>query len=606
MMKTMRKMTKLILWFVVLAFVGTIIFAWGMEFSTRRSKQGLISRVNGQDVSIQLFNFLSDQQERQYETNQGEVNEDIRRQIRDQVWEQLINETLLLQEARKRNITVTDKELFEYMRRYPPPEVQQNEAFQTDGNFDYQKYLQALNDPRVSWGPLEALIRPNLSIYKLQDAISNLARVDEEEVKTEFYNKNEQIKIRYIFLLAKDFYNQVDTITREEIEKYYQDHKAEFKQEAQVNLAYVEFPKAITVKDEEEIKSRLEEIRQKALAGADFAELARQYSDDRATALKGGDLGWFEKGAMVRPFEDAVVALKKNQISSLVKTNYGWHIIKLEDRKKEKGKEQFKASHILLRLVLSPEKIEKLRQDAFAFAQSAKVQGFETAVTAQKYSLRQTGFINKNGPIPALGDNPQVLDFAKKGKKGDLSSAIETDLGFYILKIQETKAAGTPDLTDGSVFNLVKATLKLQKAVNLANQKAQKIHQELLSGKPFEQVSQDNQASFDNPGFFSRASFIPRIGNTPEVIGAAFRLNSQNRFSPPIKTPRVIYILEFLERQAPSDSAYLAVQDSLYRTLLGQKKNAVYTSWFDNLKKNAKIEDYREQYFREVSPTTEF
>jgi len=152
MMKAMRKLTKHIMWIVIVAFVGTIIFAWGMEFTSRKQRKGIIASVNGENVELYAFQYYYDQALRQTEKEQGDVDEQTAIQIREEVWNNLVNEILLNQETKKRGIKITDTELYEYLRRYPPRELQEHPAFQTpEGEFDYQKYLQALSDPRVPW-----------------------------------------------------------------------------------------------------------------------------------------------------------------------------------------------------------------------------------------------------------------------------------------------------------------------------------------------------------------------------------------------------------------------------------------------------------------------
>jgi peptidyl-prolyl cis-trans isomerase D len=124
MMKLMRQLTKHILWIVIVAFVGTIIFAWGMEFTSKKQRKGVLASVNGEEIELYTFQYLYDQALRQTEKEQGDVDEQTAYQIREEVWNQLVNEMLLNQEVKKRGIEITDAELYEYLRRYPPKELQ--------------------------------------------------------------------------------------------------------------------------------------------------------------------------------------------------------------------------------------------------------------------------------------------------------------------------------------------------------------------------------------------------------------------------------------------------------------------------------------------------
>jgi peptidyl-prolyl cis-trans isomerase D len=199
MMKIMRKHAKIVIWIVVVVFGGgTVVLIWGaggvdkfVEGLFGREKRGTIVTINGESVHFTVFQYYYDQALRRAEKEQGDVDEQTAYQIREDVWNNLINEMLLNQEGNKRGIQVTDAEMYEYLRRYPPRELQEHPAFQTpEGQFDYQKYLQALSDPRVPWGQVEEMIRPNLRMAKLQQSILSLVRITDEEVQR-YYRERE-------------------------------------------------------------------------------------------------------------------------------------------------------------------------------------------------------------------------------------------------------------------------------------------------------------------------------------------------------------------------------------------------------------------------------
>ncbi|MCJ7577124.1 MAG: SurA N-terminal domain-containing protein, partial [candidate division Zixibacteria bacterium] len=201
MMKAMRKLTKQILWIVIVAFVGTIIFAWGMEFSTKKRKGGILATINGQDVQLTTFQTLYEQALRETEQSKGEVDDQTADQIREDVFNRMVNDVLLQQETKKRGITVTDAETFEYLKRFPPKELMENPAFRTpEGKFDYQKYLQALADPRIPWDQVEPYVRSNLTLSKLQQSVIGLVRVTDEEIRQYYTDDNEKVKVKYLLV----------------------------------------------------------------------------------------------------------------------------------------------------------------------------------------------------------------------------------------------------------------------------------------------------------------------------------------------------------------------------------------------------------------------
>jgi peptidyl-prolyl cis-trans isomerase D len=600
MMKAMRKLTKQILWVVIVAFVGTIIFAWGMEFSARKqSKRGIVVSVNGQDVELLSFQYYYDQALRQAEQEQGDIDEQMAVQIRDQVWEKMVTEILLNQEAQKRGIEITDTELYEYMRKYPPQELQTHPAFQTeDGQFDYQKYLQALSDPRMPWGQVEDMVRPNLKLAKLQQSVLSLVRVTDEEVKRFYQNENEKVKVNYLFVPTYKFQKRDIQISDDEIKAYYQEHKNEYKTEPSANLSYVFFEKKADQEDVEETRQRLLEIKEEIEQGEDFSELAIDYSEDNASAQKGGDLGWFGKGMMVAPFEEIAFSLKPGEISEPVKTKFGWHLIKVEDTRGEGDKKEVKASHILLKISPSDETLDRLKERAEIFADLVRKSDLSDLAQEHDLSVAETGWFVEGKMIPGIGNMPSIHEFAFHNDPGDKSDLFETGRGFYVFEIKERKPAGISPLEE--VNSVIQQKLARIKADSMAYDKAKELYKMIQDGKSLKKVADENDAAvFAETDEFNRTSSIPQIGNLPEFIGTAFSMTEPDQISPPVKTDRGTFIIQLLSRTAVDDSTFAAVKDSVTSVLVQAKQSQAYQDWFAHVREEADIEDYRSEYYRE-------
>lgn len=598
MMKAMRRLTKHIMWIVIVAFVGTIIFAWGMEFTSRKQRTGIIATINGEDIELYAFQYYYDQALRQTEKEQGDVDEQTAYQIREEVWNNLVNEILLNQETKKRGIKITDTELYEYLRRYPPRELQEHPAFQTpEGEFDYQKYLQALTDPRVPWAQVEDLIRPNLRLAKLQQSIISLVRVTDEEVKQFYRDENEKVKVRYLLVPSYQFQKEDIPVSDEEIKAYYQEHKDEFKAEASANLSYVVFEKKPSPADEEETKQRLLEIKDEILQEEDFAELALDYSEDNASAKNGGDLGWFGKGMMVPAFEETAFSLEPKEISEPIKTKFGWHLIKVEDKRGKGEKQEVKASHILLKISPSEETIALLKEEADEFVDQVSKSDFSQMATELNFSVSETGWFTQRGFIPGIGTNSQIDEFAFENKRGKISDVFETGRGFYVFQIKAKRPAGVSSLEE--VRQVIKQELIKVKADSLAYDKAENIFAQIKEGKSLKKTSEENNATFAEPTQFSRNSFIPQVGNPPELIGKAFSLTEPNQISSPVKTNLGTFIIQLVSRFTVNDSLFVAVKDSIVSVLLQKKQSQVYQDWFGQVRKEAEIKDHRSEYFRE-------
>ncbi len=597
MMKTMRKMTHSILWIVIAAFVGTIVFAWGMQFTSRKSKQGVIAVVNGKDIPVQSFQYLYENKLKEAEKKEEEVTDQVTKNLRDQTWTELVDQTLLSQEVKKRDIVVTNKELYEFMKRFPPREIMESEVFQTNGQFDYNKYRQALADQRVPWGQIEDYVRSQLLIAKLQETIIGAVRINDQEVYRKYVDDTQKARVNYIFIPPKEFSTSEIQISPTETEKYFKENSDKFKMEERAVIRFVVLPKNPSKDDEEKTRARILEIRDLITKGEDFAEMAKEYSEDPTTRKNGGDLGWLKKGTTQKPFDEALFALKPGEISEPVKTEQGWHLIKVLEKKKTKGEEELHASHIFLKIEFSEETLTEIKNKIDEFVLTARKVGFDIAASDEKLPVKESGLFVKGSFIPKLGLSEEVNQFVFENKSGKISDPIESQFSFYVVQTKERKPAGIPSLSEAEP--LVKDELLKQKLGELAYQKGMRIYEEIRKGKDFKKVAEESKEKVMDSGEFTRNSSVPGIGQDPEFIGSAFAL-STNQISPPVKTTQGAYLLQLVSKSAVNDSTFQVHSDSLKLELLRRKQSDFYTQWFQNLKKNSKIEDFRNQYYKET------
>lgn len=592
----MRSMTKSIMWIVIAAFVGTIVFAWGMQFSGKKSqKYGVVGIIDGKEIQLTQF-------QRAYQNNLDKVSQDYKEQIpeemlkrvRDNTWENFIFETLMSEQIKKRGIKLTSREVYEYLKRFPPEEIRQAEIFQTDGKFDYNKYVQALADPRIPWGQLEAIVRPQLIMAKLQELIGGAARVSDEEVKKYWIDQNQKVKVDYTFISPDEIPPQLLTVTSDEMTEFYNNNIDLFKLKERAKLEYVIFGIKPSSADEEKVKADILEIKELLDEGEDFASIAEEYSQDEGSASKGGDLGWFGKGDMVEPFEKAAFSLKKGEVSDPVKTQFGWHLIKLYDRKKENGEDKIKASHILLKVNPSEETRESIKSEAEYFSESARKKGFTQVAQEESLEVSQTSSFQKGDFISGLIDaNQQAQEFAFKNKVGEISDPVETNRAFYVFHLLEKLPPGTRPYEQ--VKDVLVNDVRDEKKKQLAFQKAQEIQKEALKINDLKKAARKYEHEVKSTGEFSRDSYIPQF--TPEVIGAAFALTPEHKISPPIKTDKGAYVLDLISKSNIDTTVFAQVEDSLKTEITKQRRIETFQLWYAQLKEKADIKNYLNEYY---------
>lgn len=254
MFEKLRKMIFPIIFIVLFFFVAMIFLQWGLDFSGQGGYSGAnnAGTVNGEAISWnqyqQTYNGLLDQESK---GGQVEVPETRTKQLEQSAWQQLVHDRLVMQQAAKHNIVVTDQEVFAYLLLSPPQYMQQVQAFQTDGKFDYEKYKAGMADPKASpfWASLEPGVRSELTRLKMQESVIQTAQVTESEVKQAFLDDNEKVRVGYVDVPFTKYLSRVPAPTEEAMKKYYDEHKDDYKMEDRAELKVAMVEKSATESD---------------------------------------------------------------------------------------------------------------------------------------------------------------------------------------------------------------------------------------------------------------------------------------------------------------------------------------------------------------------
>lgn len=598
MMTKLREMTFIFIWVLVFAFVGLMVFEWGMNFTGLKGRSNVVGSIEGQKITIQEFQkemqnaYIREKQQTGTEPNEEKMN-----QLRDQVWNSYIQRILYAKEIAKRDIKVTDHELFLQIYNNPTPDVRQNENLQTDGKFDINKYHQALQNPNVDLSGLENYYRFMLPYQKLQDIITAAVMVTEEEVKAEYLAKNQKAKIEYLHIPVSAFIKDSIAVTDQEVENYYNAHKEDFAVEEKRKLNYVLFSTEPSAQDSQKVYNLAEDVKKEALAGTDFAQLADEYSEDPSVKKNHGDLGYFERGRMVKEFSAAAFSGKAGDIVGPVKTNFGLHLIKIWDKKVEKGQEQVHASHILFKFTPSALTLENAQEAAKNFYEMAKDEGFHVTADKLKYEVRQTPEFAKRNYIPAFGVMPSAVKWTFKAEVHDISRVYHAKKGYLVFELAEISPAGYQPFSE--VKEICKNRLVRDKRKEIARQYAEEIQQKLDAGKTFSRVFAEDSRKIivhDSTNEITIDQVIPRIGRSSQIYAAAFSLEP-GKISPLLDTPRGFYFVKVLERTPFDEADYKQKREGIRAQLLNTKRQKFFTEWYENLKDKADIEDNRDQFF---------
>ncbi len=604
MMQTLRKYMKHILWVVVVGFIATIIFSWGMGGFQNRvtgAERGIIGIVDGQEIQAQEFLMAVEQEieSTKSQSNLTDLSEYQIQSIRDEIWELTVQNILFSKEVERLGIQATPQEVVYYMRNYPLEFIQADEQFQTDGQFDMAKYQQALNNPRnyEVWIPVENYLQAILPLQKLQQQVVATVRVTENEIREAYRLNNEKVNAQYLFFDPTQTSLENIDISDSEIESYYRSHREEYREPEKRKIRYVLFENTPSKEDSIETRLDAEDLIARIGNGADFAELAQDYSEDTGSASNGGDLGFFGRGMMVKPFEEAAFSAKINEIAGPIESQYGLHIIQVLERKVENNDTTIHARHILLKYSMSAETYETVNDRAQYFYEEVTGSNgdyFYELAEEEGLTVNETPFFQEGEFVPGIGLSAQINFYAFYEKKDWVSSPMTAGENIVIFQISEIQKPYIQSLDE--VSSSIQRILEDQKRREKAKEDAQQVWEKINDGVPFDEAGEEAGLEVKITGLFTLESSVATVGRDPRFSGTAFQLQT-GEVSPPFEGNRGIYIIKVIERTVISETLFENEKETLKQSLLQEKQQIAYTAWYNDLKEKAQIEDFRNQYF---------
>ncbi|MCK4547983.1 MAG: peptidylprolyl isomerase [Candidatus Eisenbacteria sp.] len=593
MLRDMRAKTKGILWFVVVAFVGSIGLIWGADLlgpggGGQTRDPAIVGCVNGENIYGHIYSRAIEQAFVNYEAERGQrpSTEEETDKVREDAWNGLIADILIAGEIQKRKIKVLDEEVLMQVKNNPPPQIRRMEVFSTDGQFDHAKYLAALQDPRYDWLSLEYHARSQIPRIKLEGEIISSVRVTDAEVREAFARQNEKVKVTYAYLGPSDYLKEEILSTEEDLLAYYDENQEDYRLPDQATLRWVAWPKGASPEDEAVILELLDEIYADLDKGEDFAKLAEIYSDDPGSAENGGDLGFFGRGAMVKEFEDTAFALEVGQVSEPVKTRFGYHIIKLEEKKGD----EVRARHILLELEASRRTIEELWFRSAAFDSLASEMGFTEAAEEQELEVTETKPFSQGSYIPGVGRSTRASRMTFDGPVGDIIGPFDLQDNFVVMEIASRVPSHIQPFAD--IEDRVKRSFETARRLDMARAAIHEIAAKIAGGKTLEQATPSGSIRHGGP--FSETTAAGGITGDPRFIGTAFVL-PEGQISDVIETRTGFVILRVDEKVPFDEDEYAKTGDQLRDRLLMQKQQAAFSIWFNGIYEASKIEDYRDK-----------
>ena len=595
----MRASAKYIWIIIVILFVGGFLLAQtsGLMGTAPVTNTTAVATVNGEDVLASTWYQATQNLEQQQTQQSGRsISLDERDRIADQAYTQLVTDALLRQEYKRRGIIVTDEEITSAAQNNPPPQLMQSPDLQTEGRFDPDKYRRFLGSSVARQEgllyQLEQYYRNEIPKEKLFDQIAADVYIPDTHLWERYKDSHDSAHVSFVVFTPDRVPDSAVKVGDDEVRSYYDAHKKDFDRPGRAQLSIVIIPRSVTPADSAAVRARAAALRGRILAGEKFDDVARAESADSGSAAKGGSLGRNGRGRFVKPFEDAAYALKPGEISAPVLTQFGYHIIRLDERKGD----TLALHHILLRIEQSDAEATATDRKADSLSKMAasgdEPQKLDQAARLLKLPVVRATAVEGSSVTINGQLIPSVGPWAFKGvKPGETSELFDSEEGYYLARLDSLQPSGTRSLDQ--VKGEIRTRLMREKKLTALGTAARNFAK-LASAGSIEDASRLTKIPLQHTGMFTRVTGDPTLGGLPEVIGAAFAL-PVGSVGEPVRSVGAV-VVERVDKRTLADSAAWEAQKAVQRNTeteaLRQQRVRIF---LDNLRQAAKITDRRKQ-----------
>jgi peptidyl-prolyl cis-trans isomerase D len=612
--------------------------------------KGVVAKVGGEDVTVQEVRDTARQMLQQQGAQLGANASILLPFFAQRAADQLIDRQALLSEAQHLGFKATPQEVRDELQhgRY-------SEYFFPGGNFigqtEYENMLQRAN---LTPALFEDNVAKEIMISKLQALITGSASVSDSEIRKEFDKQNTKVKFEYAVLKQDDikkglhptteelkaFYDShqkqyansipekrkvkyavIDTtklaggvqVTRDELQAYYDQHRDQYRTPEQVKVSHILIKTPLAGADGKvddkgvaEAQRRAEDLLKQLKQGANFEDLAKKYSEDSGSAKEGGSLGWIGRGRTVPEFEKAAFSLPKGQMSDLVKSSYGFHIIRVDDKQDAHMKtlDEVKAE---IEPILKQQKAQQVAQkEAEDLLQQAQKQSLDAAAAAKSIPLATSDFFGRKDVVPGLGPAPQFMDAVFAAADKSAPEMASTSQGFAVFQLLGIKPQSTP--TFDEIRTKVEEQFKNERSNVLLTQKTQELSDRAKAEHDLKKAAKELGADVKTSDLVSPDGQVPDIGSMTGQAASAFSMKPGD-ISGPINSGGNGVVISMLDVQAPTDADYGAKRDQIRDQLLQGKEQELFglfmTSLRDQMEKAGKIKVNQEEMKTLTHPESE-
>ena len=634
MLPTLRRNVRRLswtLWLVILAFV--VLYIPDLV----RQQDNIVARVDGSPILAEDYRRSMQEQIDYYRSlNNGELPEDFLQQIQVEqvVLEQLIRRRLILAASRDQGVTISRQEVRDRILQY---EVFRDE----DGRFvGIERYRATLAGNGIDLETFEAHLVQDLLVERLTNLMADGVTVIDAEVEETYQRENEKVRFEYLVVHPEDFelevaesiageevrahfdkdpeayrvperrrlrYVLIDTqamrdtveLDDEQLRRHYDESIEEHTVEEQVHARHILFrvPPGSDDEEEAEIRERAAGTLARLRQGVDFADQARELSDD-PSASAGGDLGWFGRGRMVEGFDEAVFGLQEGETSELVRTAFGFHIIKLEERREEQIR-PFEEIRGQIEQQLAWELAEEMSDSLASELRREVLRGrsLDELATTHDLSVQESDLFTREQGLDEVA-SPVLSERAFAVGEGRVSEPLRVSNGHVVFEVIETQPAHTPEFHE--VSERVRGDVVSQNARERGEEVSQEYAARMQDRVELRDLAVEASTIVQATELISRDGVVPQLGRSPTLVLAAFD-RQEGESAGPIEVDGKFVLLKVLQHQQPDWTLFASQRETLREQALTNRRNRLFEAFLTSLRDRYSVVVYDEALERLAS-----
>jgi peptidyl-prolyl cis-trans isomerase D len=601
---------------------------------------GVVAKVDGEDITTQEVRETARGMLQQQGAQLGANASLLLPFFAQRAADQLVDRQALVAEAQHLGLKATPQEIKDELQhgRY-------SEIFFPGGNFIGQaEYEGLLQQHNLTTATFESNVGKEILISKLQALITGSASVSDVAIRQEFDKQNTKVKFEYAVLKQDDikkglhptteelkaFYDShqktyansvpekrkvkyavIDLakiesgvqVTHDDLLSYYNQHRDQYRVPEQARVSHILIKTPLPGPDGKvdekgfaEAQRRAEDILKQLRAGAKFEDLAKKYSEDPGSAKDGGSLGWIGKGRTVPEFEKAAFSQPKGQIGDLVKSSYGFHIIRVDDRQDAHMKTLDEVKDQIEPIIKQQKAQQVAQKQAEDLLQQAKKQGLDLAAAAKGVPVVTADFFSRKDIVPGLGPSPQFMDAVFTTAEKSPPELAATSQGFAVFDLLAVKPQSTPTFEE--IRSRVEEEFKNERSSILLSQKTQELSDRAKSAHDLKKTAKELGAELKTSELVAPDGQVPDVGSMTGQAAVAFSMKPGD-ISGPINSGGNGVVIAVTEVQPPSDADFAAKRDQIRDTLLQNKEQELFglfvTNLRDQMQKSGKIKINQEE-----------